>query len=181
MRVQAVDDSDRLFLVTDLLPQDQCNEILLTDWRQFAWERQPGQEHWLRRRVIECERLDVYNHWITLQLPELWHKIGMDFRGSSSQWWIDDAGFTVDSHTDGELPYAMQVWWAVPGPEYGTGFWHDKAQTSLRYQFESMPNTGYVLLNHPNLDGSQPLQWHVMSNPVPKGTVRVSSYWLFYR
>jgi hypothetical protein len=73
----------------------------------------------------------------------------------------------------------MQVYWTVPSPDYGTGFYRYKTLDSVLYQFQSRPNSGYIMLNHLESDGSQPLQWHGMFNPVPEGTIRVSSYWSF--
>ena len=82
-------------------------------------------------------------------------------------------------HTDGHVPTAMQLYWTVPGTEFGTGFYHYKNLDAILYQFDSRPNSGYIMLNHLNPDGSQPLLWHAMLNPVPANTVRVSSYWRF--
>jgi hypothetical protein len=73
----------------------------------------------------------------------------------------------------------MQLYWTVPGPDWGTGFYRYKDPDSLLYQFESRPNSGYIMLNHLNPDGSQPLLWHAMLNPVPAGHIRVTSYWQF--
>ena len=79
----------------------------------------------------------------------------------------------------GHLPAVMQLYWHQPGSEYGTGFYRYHTESSLIHQFTSDPNTGYIMLNHLDPDGNQPLQWHAMLNPVPDGTYRLSSYWHF--
>ena len=175
-----VDDRNRLWEVTDLLPKEQAEEIVATDWSTVATGLQPGQESWARGRVNwndpQAQRYSSYiNHW----LPEINSALGTTFESMSGSFWIDRPGFTVDLHTDGHLSNAMHLYWTVPNDTLGTGFYRYKDPKSILYQFSSKPNSGYIMLNHLADDGSQPLLWHAMFNPVPKDTIRVSSYWLF--
>lgn len=172
----------RLWAVTDLLPPDQAAEILATDWLNLSWVRGTKQESWPRRHIAwtdpVAQRLGEY---ITQTLPEINSAVGTCFSRASGVFWVDEPGFTVAMHTDGHLPNSLQLYWNMPdnSTQYGTGFYHSKNADSLLYQFDSSPNTGYIMLNHADEDGSQPLQWHGMFNPVPLATVRVTSYWQF--
>jgi hypothetical protein len=175
-----IDDRGRLWQVTDLLPPDQLQQLLECDWQNLAWSPSGGQESWPRRQVNwdapEAQRLGSY---ISAQLPAINSALGTKFAQCNGHFWVDQPGFTVALHTDGHVPNAMQMYWTVPGPEYGTGFYRYKNRTSLIHQCPSVPNSGYIMLNHLAGDGSQPLHWHAMFNPVPEGHVRVSSYWRF--
>ena len=175
-----VDDRARVWAVEDLLPVEQAEEIIAADWMDLAWSPSGGQESWPRRQIAwddaTAQRLGRY---ITDQLPQINHALGTEFVACGGRFWVDLPGFTVDLHTDGHVPNSMQMYWLVPGPDWGTGFYRYKSRDSLLYQFSSRPNTGYIMLNQPEPDGSQPLLWHGMFNPVPPGHIRVSSYWCF--
>ena len=170
---------DRLWQVEDLLPAAQAEEIVATAW--FALTQEPGPANLDHRRQIAWSDTTAlrYSEYINQCLPEINQALGTEFKSMGGHFWIDLPGFRCDLHTDGELANSMQVYWTVPGPDYGTGFYYFKDPEQLLYQFRSTPNSGYIMLNHPNPDGSQPLQWHAMLNPVPAGTIRVTSYWYF--
>jgi len=175
-----VDDRSRLWQVEDLLPKDQADEIAITNWMTLAASPSLGQETWSRRQVSwEDPTAQRYSSYINQLLPEINLALGTEFTSMDGHFWIDLPGFQVQMHTDGHLPNAMQIYWTAPGAESGTGFYRYKNPNSLLYQFRSEPNTGYIMLNHPAADGSQPLLWHAMLNPVPENTIRVSSYWRF--
>ena len=172
----------RLWAVADLLPTDQVAEILATDWLNLSWIRVPKQESWSRRQIAWSDPVaQRLNEYIAQTLPEINLALGTCFSRTSGVFWVDEPGFTVALHTDGHVPNAMQLYWTMPNHslDYGTGFYHFKNKDSLLYQFLSCANTGYIMLNHLNEDGSQPLHWHGMFNPVPENTVRVTSYWQF--
>lgn len=175
-----LDDRGRVWLVEDLLPPEQVEEILTTDWQSLSWTTSGGQELWARRQINwddpTAQRLGRY---ISDQLPTINAGIDTDFQMCGGHFWVDQPGFTVPLHTDGHVPNSMQLYWAVPGPDHGTGFYQYKKKDSLLYQCQSLPNSGYIMLNHLESDGSQPLLWHAMFNPVPENTIRVSSYWSF--
>jgi hypothetical protein len=169
----------RLWAVNDLLPADQADEILAVDW--LALSQQSGDANLPRRKQIAWNNpvAQQVGQYIDQQLPAINQSLGTEFAQISGHFWIDLPGFACSLHTDGHLPTAMQLYWTVPGPEWGTGFYHFKDPQQLLYQFASVPNSGYIMLNHLNPDGSQPLQWHAMLNPVPEGHIRVTSYWSF--
>ena len=181
-KITQIDDRGRLFAVEDLLPLDQLTELLQAPWQDLAWSPGLRQESWPRRQINwddpTAQRLARY---INDQLPTINSALGTDFKQCGGHFWVDQPGFVVDLHTDGHVPNSMQLYWLMPGPNYGTGFYRHKHLDSLFYQFQSNPNSGYIMLNHLEPDGSQPLQWHAMLNPVPNNTIRVSSYWSFQR
>jgi hypothetical protein len=177
---QPVDDRGRVWQVTDLLPTDQAELIVRTPWPDLP--TQPGlkQESWLRKQVVQTDsRAIEYSGYINACLPQINLALGTEFTRSTGHFWIDLPGFRVPVHTDGHLPATMQLYWTVPSDEFGTGFYQYRDLASRYYQFESKPNSGYIMLNHANEDGSQPLLWHAMLNPVPNHHIRVSSYWYF--
>ena len=55
--------------------------------------------------------------------------------------------------------------------------WMSKIEQSLLVKFKSIPNTGYVMLNYPETDGTTPLLWHNMNVPVPENSIRLSCYY----
>ena len=169
----------RLWQVEDLLPPAQAEEIRATEW--FALTQEPGPANLDHRRQITWSdpHAQRYSEYINCCLPEINQALSTEFVRMSGHFWIDLPGFECALHTDGELANSMQLYWCVPGDEWGTGFYHFKDPEQLLYQFRSRPNSGYIMLNHTEPDGSQPLQWHAMLNPVPKGTIRVTSYWYF--
>jgi len=179
-RFTTVDDRARLWAVDDLLPPEQVQEIATTDWMDLAWSPSSGQETWARRQITwdddTAQRLGGY---ISAQLPQINAALGTNFARCGGHFWVDQPGFTVSLHTDGHVPNAMQMYWIMPGPEWGTAFYRYKQRDSLMYQTISRPNTGYIMLNHLASDGHQPLLWHAMLNPVPEGSIRVTSYWRF--
>lgn len=170
----------RLWQVRDLLPAEQVQEIITTDWVSLPWATSPQQQHWRRREILWNDpHAQQFSRYIACQLNTINQAIGTEFEQCSGQFWVDQPGFSVPLHTDGHLPNSMQLYWSAPTADYGTGFYHYRRTDSLLYQFASEPNSGYIMLNHANSDGSQPLLWHGMLNPVPEGHIRVSSYWQF--
>lgn len=170
----------RLWAVKDLLSPDQAQDIVATDWMSLPWTNSPQQQGWLRREIQwNCPESQRLSQYFNSQLGVVNQVLGTDFTQAGGTFWIDLPGFICDMHTDGHLANSLQMYWIAPGPEYGTGFYNFKDNDSLLYQFLSVCNTGYMMLNHRNDDGSQPLQWHGMFNTVPPGHIRVSSYWQF--
>jgi hypothetical protein len=176
----------RLFQVTDLLPQELVDRLLSKDWLSAPWQKQEMQSHWLRRAITtdaDPVLIEASNHITSLQ-PQIAELCNIKFNypiiKEDTVWWLDEPKFTVGMHTDGELPSAMQVYWSCPTDKLGTAFTEFGNRKCNPYKkFVSAPNTGYIMLNCPNPDGSQPLLWHSMLCPVPPGTFRVSSYTAF--
>lgn len=168
MKITAVDNTNRLFLVEDLLPQHLVDQIQNTAWNSIAWKRGEMQEHWLRRHLENTDTLNQINDFI--------HKIdfGIITGLAFTTWWYDEPNFSVPIHTDGHLPSALQMFWIAESEDRGTVFYNSKNPTDVRYHFQFRPNTGYLMLNHLDKDGSQPLQWHGMLNTTTK--YRITSY-----
>ena len=176
----AIDDTRRIWSVENLLDQYQVQEILNLDWISLPWRK--AEPDWVRRIVDpELPEIKRLSNFISSRLPEINNGLGTNFSHCGGAWWVDEPGFTISVHTDGHLPYTMQLSWLAPDENYGTGFYWSRGLKYLRHQFKSIPNTGYVMINDLNVDGSQPLLWHGMLNPVPLGFIRVSSYWYFYK
>jgi len=181
MRITQVGTAGRLFLIQDLVPPALVNDIISADWSIHATvPPSPQQAQWRRREI------DMKSHTIQLQLTEAIHQacpqiqehcgVTWNFLGTPT-WWLDLPGFDVNVHTDGHLPSALQMFWLAPDPQYGTVF-YDCHQNVLK-QFDFIANTGYLMLNQLNSDGSQPLLWHGMQNTVPPGQIRITTYHVF--
>lgn len=177
--------TDRLFQVTELLPQGLVDRLLAKDWLAAPWQKQEMQLDWLRRALTtDADPLLVEaNEYIVLLQPQIEELCNVKFdywvnRGNTV-WWIDEPDFTVGIHTDGELRSTMQIYWVSPTDKLGTIFSDFIDPIDPYKKFVPEANTGYLMLNGPNPDGSQPLLWHGMLNPVPAGTFRVSSYTTF--
>lgn len=176
MQVAPLDQAKRLWAASDLLPTDLVAEIQAFDWSTA--EHEPGNLR-DRRQIRIIGAVERFEKAMLELLPSINQRLGTGFRVMFGQWWLDLPNFSCDMHTDGHLPNAMQIYWLAPGPEYGTGFYNFKNRNSLKHQFLSVPNTGYIMLNHLEPDGSQPLQWHGMFNPLKADTIRLSSYHIF--
>jgi hypothetical protein len=184
MQLIPIDDTNRVFHVVGVLPQDLVDKLLVLDWNNLNWNLQNQQEMWARRSLCREEYPvleEASNHLVKLQ-PVLEQQLGIkfdfDINVGNTNWWVDQPGFSVPIHTDGELPVSLQLFW-VGQPNLATSFHNFGLANNYRAKFEFVPNTGYLMLNGPNADGSQPLNWHGMLNKVPNGTYRVTSYTVF--
>lgn len=173
-----MDSDGRLFWVRDVVPVDLVQEIAAIEWLVLPREMSaPQQAEWHRRAI------SPNSHPIQKKLSESIRKIipvieqhcgiQYDFVGEATLW-LDLPGFSVTRHTDGHLPSTLQLFWIAPGTEYGTVFYDPHGGVLKAFEFQ--PNTGYLMLNQPNPDGSQPLLWHGMNNVVPEDTYRLTSY-----
>ena len=168
----------RLYQIDGVLPLTLFNELESTNWASIEWTRPVKQETWLRRSLdSSVPILKTVTDYIENLQEEIGNLIGVELFYPGTAWWLDEPGFTVAMHTDGHVPAAMQLFWVMPTEDHGTEFYYD--YKTLQHKFKSIPNTGYIMLNQLEPDGSQPLQWHSMTNPVPNGTTRVSSYTTF--
>lgn len=180
IKITSVEPTHRIWQIEDLLPAAQVAQILALDWINISWHRGLNQEHWPRRWLDQQDPvIRSLNQAVHNLIPEINQVIGTNYARCNSYWWVDEPGFTVSIHTDGEMQNSLQMAWIAPSDDYGTRFYHDRAGNQLMYQSLGRTNTGYIMLNHPNEDGSQPLHWHGMLNPVPDNTYRVSSYYQF--
>jgi len=184
MKITSVDNTNRLFLVEDVLPLDLVDEILHQDWINLPWNDQDGQEMWLRRSINFSNNPLLQQ--ATQELKNTYRQVeeacGITVANAdyiNTSWWVDEPTFFVPIHTDGHLPATMQLFWHADNETLGTKFYNSKSRTDIRYDFPFRPNSGYVMLNGLNPDGSQPLQWHGLLNKVPENSYRLTSYTIF--
>jgi hypothetical protein len=177
----SVDAAQHIWQVIDLLPAAAVADIMSLDWLSMPWTRGYLQESWPRRQIqLDPETTQRFEQYFLEQLPVINQALSINCQHFDLKWWLDEPGFLVHNHTDGELPASLQVNWIGGDPDWGTAFYKDKARQNLLWQTSGQTNTGYIMLNHKNPDGSQPELWHAMLNPVPPGQFRLSSYSVFH-
>ena len=193
--VNQIPGSDRLYSVVDLITPEQLADIHSIDWLQLPTMPNTGQENLVQRCRIDRLHPDIVriNQYIHDAFVGINCALGTNFNQPvESAWWIDHAGFDINIHTDDpvRVTNALQLYWVMPGDNYGTTFYRDllpadypdqknrreSAQVEVLHQFISRPNSGYLMLNHADNLGQKPSLWHGMLNPVPAGSFRVSSY-----
>ena len=183
MIVKSINNSNRLFQIGNIFPESLVQEILTLPWENMT--RHPGElyEHPSRRRVYATQynALEIASKYIQdcLCNIEEFCKIIFINRCPTTVWWYDEPHFDSILHTDGHLPSAMQLFWIAPSEDFATQFYNFKNVNTIISDLKFTPNSGYLMLNMPNKDGSQPLQWHGMLNKVPKNTHRITSYTTF--
>ena len=185
MLVTPVDQDCNLFRITDLIPQSLMEKILQTQWMSLDYTLQEGNRN-LRRRIRD-NQLPWLGEWHDC-IHTKWHSITQQTGCNHLQYvdtgfWVDQETYTCPIHTDGELPGSMQMFWIGNSTDIGTTWYYYRDHPDkVRYAFEFVPNTGYIMINKPEPNGYRKLQWHGMLHPVPDNTIRVSSYsWLGHK
>ena len=179
MQITAIDQEQNLFIVSNMAPPDLVHKILATDWMSLAWQRQPGQEGWSRRRInhTEISWIEEWHAYCNGAWADIALHTGHDMAPYyDTAWWVDEPGFCCSMHTDGEMPGAMQLTWHSTSPNNGTAFYWSNNGKQLRHQFPCVPNTGYIMINKSDKTGFRKLLWHAMLEPVPAETYRLTSY-----
>jgi hypothetical protein len=178
MKITPTDDTRRLFQVEDFVSPELLAELQQLDWTSIPWTRQPLQESWPRRLLDPTHpTLDKVVTCVNNAMKQLCEECRIEVKEFvNTSFWLDEPGFTVSLHTDGQLPGSMQLFWVMPTEQHGTVFYNSNRPEDVRFAPKGIPNTGYIMLNKLNEDGSQPLHWHGMLHPVPPGTIRVTSY-----
>ena len=189
MQITAVDNENNLFQVRDVVPANLIDQILRTPWMELPYTRQQGKD-FLKRRKIDNDKISWTEQWDRC-CQQIWPAISKtlnikihdyvsphDFPGSfpGTAWWVDEPGFTCKIHTDGEMPGAMQLFWIGSQVDLGTAFYNYNKSDTLRYQFPMEINSGYIMINQPDAQGSRRLQWHGMLTRVPAKSFRLTSY-----
>lgn len=180
MQLSAVDHTNHLFAITDVVPAELLLEIQNTDWASWpgtpdpTWHSGYGMyrtellnEHPLMRAVDDC----VYR-----ELRQINNTVGKKYVRYTPGWWLCWPDYTCVMHTDGTKPNNMLLYWIVPGPDYGTTYYHSNSYDDVRHSFSSVPNTGYMVINEP---AQQATHWHAAHHPVPANTVRLISQFEF--
>ena len=173
MQIVPVDSDNNLFKVKNIFDADLVQKILTTDWLNIPWQRQEGQENWARRR-LKNSALSWTDQW-DQQLSQVWNDIakaiGVELQPYfGTAFWLDEDGFTCPIHTDGKMPGSLHMTWIGPATAF---YWYNDSR-ALRYQFESQPNTGYIMVNQSDSTEYRKLLWHAMLTPVKN--FRVTSY-----
>lgn len=183
MNIIPLNKENRIFHLTDIFPEDLLDTVLALDWTNLQWKRGNAQEHWTRRQIDSNSNPVLQNivNYIWDNLTEIGNLCNVRFTNPTPDtwWWYDEPGFDVGIHTDGHLPATMQIFWTAPDESYATTFYNSKNSNDPAINLKFIPNTGYIMLNMPNEDGSQPLQWHGMLNKVPEKAFRLTSYTVF--
>lgn len=178
MKLQAVDQDQDFFAISDVVPQHLVDVILTTDWQSLSVTKQAGQEKWTRSLVVESAIpwIDQWHEAMRNLWPKLEQQLQIKLHDySGTAFWLDPEGFTCPIHTDGEMPGSMQLNW-LGHESLGTTFYYYKNQKTIRYKTVFAPNHGYVMINQADAQGYRTLQWHGMLEPVPPGTFRITSY-----
>lgn len=175
MQITPVDQELNLFKVEHVFSEHMAAQVLATNWTSLPWQRQEGQAHWKRRRVINNAILwiEQWDHEMRQQWGNIEEFLGLNIQPyCGTAFWIDEPGFECDMHTDGELPGGLHLTWAGSGTSF---YWHNNT-ASLRYQVPSQPNCGYIMINQPDATGYRRLLWHAMLTPVELNTFRLTTY-----
>jgi hypothetical protein len=181
MQLVPIDHINNLFQVSNAVPSDLEKKIVSTDWTRLQFVKQPGQETWSRRLIIN-DQLEWIDQW-NQEMHNSWQKLQEIMKVElypyvQTAFWLDESGFTCGIHTDGDLAGSLQLNW-IGDKNLATEFYHTNNFYDKRFSQPFIPNTGYAMVNMPGKDSSRYLQWHGMLNPVPPNTIRVTSYvWL---
>ena len=172
--------TDRLFLIKDFLTQDLLNQLSTIEWATISADQQEpsGQLHRRKMPFNSHSIMTTFDHYVWDNLKTIESATGVEFDGKRpvTAWWYDEPGYVCPIHTDGHLVSSMQLYWYGATEDYGTVFYNSKNPDDTLYKFKFISNSGYLMLNQLNEDGSQPLQWHGALNIVPVGMYRLSSY-----
>lgn len=182
MRVTAVDQDRNLFTIDQMVSLDLQEKILNTPWIELEYIKQPGQELWPRRRIVD-QQLPWLAQWteeISSQWSALEQALGIKLESyTGTAFWLDEPGFVCPIHSDGEMPGSLHLNW-IGSAELATAFYHNRNGDGVRFSQEFKSNAGYAMINLPDDQDYRILQWHGMMNPVPAHSFRLTSYiWLF--
>jgi len=181
MQITPVDEYADLYMVSNIVSSELEQKVLSTAWMDLEFVKQPGQENWPRRLIVDkyLPWLDQWQHEILQSWPGLEQSLGVKLQPySRTAFWLDEPGFTCAIHTDGEMPGSLQISW-IGDSALGTTFYHSKNRNNVRFRHKFASNSGYAMINMPDQSGYRHLQWHGMLEPVPKNSYRLTSYtWL---
>ena len=176
MKVTAVDSSQNLFIIDEVVDTSLIRDLNNVDWQQISGVSNLPQQSWPRLNLTWHDQpvireLDKQLRWARYRLER---ELGLYFSYCYSDYWLDQGDISVPVHTDSIIASSMQLYW-LGAAESGTTFLNSKDPQDVRYQCEFRPNSGYLMLNMP-CNGIQPLQWHCMLTEMPKDQLRFSSY-----
>ena len=188
LTIVPLDNSNNLFYVENLYPDDLLVELLGEDFMNYEYTAQEWQESKPRRRLTYTQANDNMHLLSRMRnylnsadkRKEIETKLGMqEISQIDSSYWLDMPGFNMGTHLDNSaVGVAMQICLGVNQRNLGTCFYHYSADTDVkdfpvRKQFEYRLNTGYIMINDAT-------QWHGCPNTVPDNTFRLTSYSYLY-
>ena len=191
MTIKITPITNRLFQVENIFDEQVMETVNTINWLELPWHKGDGHEEWKRRRInLGIPEVVELNKMMQPFIEKINEEMSMDINTNTVTWWLDEPGFTCGIHVDQYLPKTIQVYMICPNEEVGTSFYKpvkpdrpvddefifEISQYPL-YTFKSIPNTGYIMLNYPDSDGSTPLLWHDMHVPVPDNCIRLSCYY----
>ena len=195
MQLFPVDDRKRIYQVTDVVDQHIIDWVNQVDWLNIKTDTFVGPNGELfPRATLDKNDPNVVKlrNILFTKIDDINNILGTTYKLTGISFWIDSPGFNMAVHTDEGVENigataTMQLYLHAPDESYGTEFFkYDSTKLSAPiknqetiFKFKSIPNTGYMMLNHLNEDGSKPMIWHGMLNKVPQGSYRLSAYWYF--
>ena len=193
MQIHPVDQSDSLYGISQVFDVQLLEELHKKDLYSYDWEQEIMQSTLARRRLryADNDTLAQLDHSINSkeniqQLSDIFNK---QFYRVSSNFWLDEPGYTIGNHPDNPVVRkVIQVFLWPNNVDLGTTFYHNIAgedeldengsftnpseenihNLKILKQFPYVVNTGYVMKNV--------YQIHGMTVPVPAETVRFSLY-----
>jgi hypothetical protein len=191
MQIYPIDDNNRIFQVVDLLDQSTFEWVNTIDWLKVINHPFDSGVEGLSfpRRILDSTNPNVVklSNAIKSKLSTINNLIETSLTDINVVLWLDSPGFKMTVHTDKGIEKAgilatLQLYLFAPNEDYGTELFTATATKyktifDSYYKFKSVPNTGYIMLNHLNEDGSLPMLWHGMLNRVPEDCYRLSAYW----
>jgi len=174
MKITPVDSNLDLFYVENFYPTELLNQFLNTNHLDAVWKKEDMQMQYPRRRLLH-DRDSVYakmGAYVNSNLNLISGAIGLKAAGADTGFWLDEPGFSMDSHLDNGAVFAsMQIFLNNNNLNLGTVFYN--RDNSIRFKPEYKINTGYIMINGP-------YQIHGMGNKVPENSYRICSYTWFY-
>jgi hypothetical protein len=179
MRLHAVDDSNRLYFVENVVSDDLVGKLQDVNWQEQDGDyflHQPDKDYIkTARKAINIDHsptLKELDRQLRSQSKTIADLLQLDFSYYYTDFWLDKPGWKIPVHTDLWIPCAWQMYW-YGEPNTGTTFLWTQSKSDIRHQFDFRPNTGYLMLNMPE-EHYQPLQWHGMFEPITQW--RFTSY-----
>jgi len=171
MTITAIDAKHDLFLVENLFPDDLLAKLSSVSLLDLPYKKETWQEEYSRRRLQSNIVFLELENFIKSNLQYINDYTGMQATTCATGFWLDEPGFTMNSHVDNSNVYASMQIYLLGINSPGTRF--NNKTGSKRYCFNFIPNTGYLMINNPD-------QYHEVAGTVPDFTYRLCSYTWFF-
>jgi len=188
MNIFPVGNSNNLYRVTDVFPQEIIDFCNSANWNSYLWTTQQGQET-LPRLLLNlnsCPELAILKNISYKIAIELQEKLHWNFENPNrivTSVWRDTHGYAAPIHRDFNedevkekgyfnIPVSMQVYLSQSSSDIGTKFYYDREKSLPKYFFPYEINTGYLQINDYD-------QWHEMIGNIDKDEDRISCHLIF--